>query len=102
MVNLVQQKQGRLPGGASPLAGALGYFANLAHPDRDRAVALHEGVGVVRNQVGEAGFAAARRRPQNHRAERALLDRLTQGHAGREQVGLPHELLERAGAHARG
>src|SRR5262245_39588633 len=58
--------------------------------------------GALGQERGEGRLAGPRRAPQDHRVELAGLERDAERAALAEQVGLAHELLEAARAHAVG
>ncbi len=86
-----------------PRAFGLGHdlldFLDAAHHGRE----LDElGVGHAGDDLGQRGLADAGRAPEDERAGVVALDLHAKGFAGAENVLLPDELVERAGAHALG
>ena len=85
---------------AFDLAALLGLANDLAHARHafGHGAERHEGlVGVAGEQTRERRLAAARRAPQHHARDRALLDRLAQRLAGAEQLLVAQEIVERFG-----
>ena len=64
---------------------------------------LHElRVRLARDEARECGLAGARRTPEDQRVQLPLFERTAQRFAGPDDLVLPHELVERARAHAVG
>ena len=90
---------------AFDLAALLGFANDLAHARHafGHGAERHEVlVGVAREQTRERRLAAARRAPEHHARDRALLDRLAQRFAGAEQLLVPQEIVERFGTQPMG
>ena len=81
---------------------ALDHRPHLRTPGLHGAELLEGRRGGVGEDPGERRLARPRRPVQDHRVDVAGLDRGPQGRALPQQVGLPHEALERMRAHTRG
>ena len=60
------------------------------------------GIGYLGQQLCQRGLAHTRRPPEDHRMQRALLQRLAQRFAARQQMLLPDVFVEAGGTQARG
>ncbi len=60
------------------------------------------GIGHLGQQLRQRGLAHARRAPEDHRMQRALLQCFAQRFAAREQMLLPDVFVEAGGTQARG
>ena len=100
-MHLVHEDDGAASGAARVLGGGHDVldFANAAE---HRAEGHELGMGAARDQARQRRLAAARRTPQDHRAELIVLDGHAQRLAGTEQSLLADEFVERARAHALG
>ena len=92
-------------GAGAILAGALGVGHDLLDfldAAQHRGELDEVGVGHARDDLGQRGFADAGRSPEDERAGIVALDLHAQRLAGRENVLLPDEFVERARTHAIG
>ncbi len=99
-VDLVAEEDRAAAVDAPALLGLADDLAHARHAFGHGAERDELSVGVAREQPRERRLAAARRSPQNHAADRAVLDRFAQRFAGTEQLLLADEFVERFGAQA--
>ena len=101
-VNLVDEQNRPPAGGAALQLGRRHDFADLLDAGEHRAE-LHEmRAGHLGDDAGQRGLAGPRRSPEDDRLQEVALDRLAQGHAGREDVLLTDHLVERPRPHSFG
>src|SRR5690606_19802338 len=81
------------------LCGFRQYLAHFRQPGQHRRYRPKLGVGVLRQQQRERGFAATRRPPQNHRMRLAGLHGAAQCRLGCQQPALADHLVERRRPH---
>ena len=79
------------------LLGNFHRLTDLLDPREHRRKGFEVGLGDFRQQPCQGGFAHPRRAPEDHRMQRALLQRLTQWLARRQQVLLTDILLQVGG-----
>ena len=101
-VRLVDEQHRAAALGLAHLPRRVDGRADLLHARQHGREAEEGRVRVGGDQPREGGLARPRRPPKYHRVEVVGLDGMAQGLAGREQVPLPHELVEAARAHAVG
>ena len=91
-VDLVDEQNRPTAGRTALPLGRRHDFADVLDAREHRAE-LHEmRAGHSRDDAGERGLARARRSPEDDRLQEVALDRLSQRHAGRENVLLTHAL----------
>ena len=100
-MDLVEEEDRRAAAGA-PLAGARDHLAHLRAAGLDGRQLLERSVRVRGGQARQRGLAGPGRAVQHHRMRVAGLERGAQRRAGREQVLLADELVERGRPHPRG
>lgn len=76
------------------LLGDFDGLADLLDPGQDCRDGFEMRIRDFRQQPRQGGLAHARRAPEDHRMQRALLQRLTQGLAAGEQVLLTNVLVQ--------
>ena len=84
------------------MARTLDHGPDLCSPRGDRALLLEHGIGVLGDDPGQRGLAAAWRSVEDHRVRSPRLDCRPQRRPGMQQMILAHELLERPRTQARG
>ena len=97
-VDLVDEQQGALAVLAA-LAGGLEDPAQVGHAGEHRRQWLEMQVGVLGQQAGDRRLAAARRPPQDQRAELAVGQHAAERTFGAEQVVLAQDLGQRLRPH---
>src|SRR2546425_3202691 len=100
-MDLVAEEDRTLPLILQPLLGLSDNFAHSRDAFGHRGKRLEVPVGVIRDDLGERGFAGPRWAPEDARSQVAPTDQITERFPRTEEVLLTEELLERLGAHAR-
>ena len=101
-VDFVDEDDRAAPGRLTEALGVGHDVANLFDAREHRAEGHESRFGRVGNNPGERRLARARRSPEDDGLQQIALDRFAQRLAGRQQLFLTHEFVERAGAHALG
>ena len=99
-VDLVDEQQGGLSQAGSPLGGRAERPAHLGHVRLHAAEPLEPRPGGSRDDPGQGGLPRAGRPVEDQRLDPVRLDGPAQEPARPQQVALPQELVEGAGAHA--
>ena len=94
-MDLVDEQQGRLAGGAAHPGGLEGLL-QVGDAGEDRADLLELITGGLGQQAGDGGLAGARRPPQDHRPQPPGLDHAPDRSALAQQMVLAHDLFQRA------
>ena len=101
-VDLVEEEDRRLVGGAPPLLGTLDDGADLRPPGVDGGLLLEGGARGGGDDPCQRRLAGPGRAVEDHRVRLARLDRRAKRGPVPEQMLLPHELVEGAWTHANG
>ena len=100
-VDLVDEKQGGLAGGAAP-GGILEAFLEIGDAGEDGGELDEMQAGLLGQEAGDGGLADAWGAPEDQRGQRAALQHPGEGASGAEQVILADDLRQRARAQAVG
>jgi len=93
-VDLVDEQDGALAGGAAQLASLLDHATQIGDPGRDRGEGDESGLPAIRRDGGERRLPSAGWSPEDHRRDLPCVDGLAQDPARADQVGLTDELVE--------
>ena len=93
-MHFVDKQDGAAPILARLLLGDFDGLANLLDPGQDRRDRFKVGIRDFRQQPRQGGLAHARRAPEDHGVQCALLQCFTQGLAAGEQVLLADILVQ--------
>ena len=101
-VYFIDEENGTLLSEKLVFGGAVNHFAHFFHPAVHGRQGVEGCVELVRDDLGEGGFAHARRPPENEGGNVARIYHFAQHSTGGHEVALADVLVERSGAEAFG